>query len=51
MRNDGPATQPVAYRGENAVKTFLNQLLQVETQIREILAAPKPIVMTAEDWE
>ena len=36
VRSDGAATQPVVYRGENAVKTFLNQLLQVETQIREI---------------
>ena len=51
VRSDGAATQPVVYRGKNAVKTFLNQLLQVETQIREILAAPKPIAMTAEDWE
>ena len=51
LRSDGAATQPVVYRGEKVVKTFLNQLLQVETQIREILAAPKPIVMTAEDWE
>ena len=51
VRSDGAATQPVVYRGDNAVKTILNKLLQVETQIREILAAPKPIVMTAEDWK
>ena len=40
VRSDGAATQPVVYRGENAVKMFLNQLLQVETKIREILATP-----------
>ena len=28
VRSDGAATQPVVYRGENAVKTFFNQLLQ-----------------------
>ena len=36
---------------ENAVKEFLNGILQEETKIRESLATPKPIVMTAEDWE
>ena len=30
---------------------FLSDILQEEVKIRESLAAPKPIVMTAEDWE
>ena len=31
--------------------TFLSDILQKEVKIRESLAAPNPIVMTAEDWE
>ena len=30
--------------------TFLSDIQQEEEKIREILAAPKPIEMTAEDW-
>ena len=51
VRSDGPATQPVVYRGKNAVEVFLKALLQVETKIRGLLATPKPLVMIAEDWE
>ena len=51
VRSDGRATRPVVYRGENAVGKFLSSILRMETNIREILAVPKPIVMTAEDWE
>ena len=41
----------MVYRGKNGVGTFLRAILQVETEIRESLAAPQPIVMTPEDWE
>ena len=33
------------------MRTFLSDILQEETKIRESLATPKPIVMTAEDWK
>ena len=51
VRSDGVASQPVVYRGENAVGTFLSEIVNEETRIREILATPHPIVMTVEDWE
>ena len=38
-------------RGENAVGKFLSDILQEEVAIRESLATPKSIVMTAEDWQ
>ena len=50
MRSDGEVTGSKVYRGENAVGTFLSDIQQEEEKIREILAAPKPIEMTAEDW-
>ena len=51
VRSDGAATQPVVYRGENAVEVFLSDIPQEEMTIRESLATPKPLVMTAEDWQ
>ena len=51
VRSDDEVSGPKVYRGENAVGTFLSDILQEEVKIRESLAAPKPIVMTAEDWE
>ena len=51
VRSDGKDSGPKVYRGENAVGTFLSDILQEEVKIRESLAAPKPIVMTAENWE
>ena len=51
VRSDGEVSGPKVYRGENAVGTFLSDILQEEVKIRESLAAPKPIVMTAEDWK
>ena len=51
VRSDGEFSGPKVYRGKNAVGTFLSDILQEEVKIRESLAAPKPIVMTAEDWE
>ena len=50
MRSDGEVTGSNVYRGENAVGTFLSDILQEEEKIREILAAPKSIERTAEDW-
>ena len=50
MRSDGEVTGSKVYRGENAAGTFLSDILQEEEKIREILAAPKPIVMTWKDW-
>ena len=51
VKSDGEVTGSKVYRGENAVRTFLSDILQEETKIRESLATPKPIAMTAEDWE
>jgi len=51
VRSDGEVTGSKVYRGENAVGTFLSDILQEEEKIRESLAAPKPIVMTWKDWE
>ena len=51
MRCDGEVVGPKVYRGENAVGAFLSDILQEEVAIRESLATPKPIVMTAEDWQ
>ena len=51
VRSDGVASDPVVYRGENAVGKFLSDIMQVEAKIRVSLATPKPIVMTPEDWQ
>ena len=51
VRSDGEVTGSKVYRGENVVGTFLSNILQEETAIRESLAALKPIVMTTKDWE
>ena len=51
VRRDGEVTWSKVYRGENAVGMFLSDILQEEEKIRESLAAPKSIEMTAEDWE
>ena len=51
VKSDGEVTGSKVYRGENVVRTFLSDILQEETKIRESLATPKPIVMTDEDWE
>ena len=50
-RSDGFVTKPVVCSGENAAEVYWNSILQLETKIREILSTPKPLVMTAEDWE
>ena len=51
VRSDGEVSGSKVYRGENVVRTFLSDILQEEVKIRERLASPKPIVMTAKDWE
>jgi len=51
VRSDGEVSGSKVYRGENAVEMFLSDILQEEVKIRESLTAPKPIVMTAKDWE
>ena len=50
VRSDGEVTGSNVYRGENAVETFLSDIMEEEEKIRESLAAPKPIVMTWKDW-
>ena len=44
MRIDGEVSGSKVYRGENAVGTFLSNILQEEVKIRESLAEKKPIV-------
>ena len=51
VRSDCEVSGSKVYRGENAVGTFFSDILQEEVKIRESLDSPKPIVMTAEDWE
>ena len=51
VRIDGEVSGSKVYRGENAVGTFLRDILQEVVKIRESLAEKKPIVMTVEDWE
>ncbi|XP_078379998.1 uncharacterized protein LOC144662941 [Oculina patagonica] len=51
VRSDGRNERPVVYRGENAVEVFLNCLQEEEKKIRNSLSSPKPLVMTAIDWE
>ena len=51
VRSDGKVVGSNTYRGKNAVGTFLSGILQEEVKIRESLATPKPIDMTAEGWE
>ena len=46
VRSDKRATRPVVYTGKNAVGTLLSSIMRAGNKIREILAAPKPIVMT-----
>ena len=49
-RIDGEVSGSKVYRGENAVGTFLSDILQEEVKIRDFLAEKKPIVMEPEDW-
>ena len=49
MRSDGETYGPFVYRGENAAQVFLTWLQYHEKIMRSELA-PKPIVITREDW-
>ena len=50
-RSDGEGLGSKVYNGENAVGAFLSDIMPEEVAIRESLATPKSIEMTAEDWE
>ena len=41
--------EPVIYRGENVIDTFLERLIEEHQQINTILSYEQPMVMTAED--
>ena len=50
VKSDGEVTAKKVFRGEGAVKSFLESIMQEKEKIREMLAKPKPITMTHEDW-
>ena len=50
VRSDGQVTGPIVYRGENAVKSFLERLVIVKDKIRENLSKVKPLTLTQEGW-
>ena len=50
VRSDGQVTGPIVYRGENAVRSFLERLVIVKDKIRENLEKIKPIALTNKDW-
>ena len=50
VRSDGQVTGPIVYRGENAVKSFLERLVIVKDKIKENLSKVKPLTLTQEDW-
>ena len=50
VKSDGEVKGSKVYRGENAVKSFLESIMQEKEKIREMLAKQKPITMTNEDW-
>ena len=51
VRSDGEVTGKKVYRGEGAVNSFLESIMQEKEKIRERLAKPKPLTMTQENWE
>ena len=50
MRCDGQTEPPVEYRGPNAAEHFLESLQEEESKIKGVLADPKAMRMTREDW-
>ena len=46
VRYDGQAEKPVIYRGKDVIEVFLNHLECVVSNINNIFAHPKPLVMT-----
>ena len=49
VRYDGQAEKPVIYRGKDVVEVFLNHLESEVSNINNIFALPKPLVMTEEN--
>ena len=50
VRCDGQTDPPVEYRGPNAAEHFLKSLQEEERKIKGVLADPKAMRMTREDW-
>ena len=50
VRCDGQTGPPVEYRGPNAAEHFLESLQEEECKIKGVLADPKAMRMTREDW-
>ena len=50
VKSDGEVTSKKVYRGEGAVKSFLESIMQEKKKIREMLTKQEPITMTHEDW-
>ena len=50
VRCDGQTEPPVEYRGPNAAEHFLKALQEEERKIKTVLANPKAMRMTREDW-
>ena len=49
VRCDGKASKPVIFRGENVVEVFLNHLECEVSNINNIFAHPKPLIMKEQD--
>ena len=50
VRCDGQTEKPVKYRGPNAAEHFLQALQEEEQKIKGVMANPKAMRMTREDW-
>ena len=50
VRCDGQTQTPVEYRGPNASEHFLESLQEEESKIKGVLADPKAMRMTRENW-
>ena len=50
VRCDGQTEKPVEYRGPNAAEHFLQALQEEEQKIKGVMANPKAMRMTREDW-
>ena len=50
VKSDGEVTGSKVYRGVNAVKSFLESIMQEKEKIRQMLTQQKPVTMTHEDW-
>ena len=51
VKCDGQTKLPVEYRGPSAAEHFLQALREEEQKIKLVLANPKAMVMTREDWK